>query len=361
MLKMKRLLAFGVSLLAISPPATALTGNQRIVLFGSSGYFCNYLAGFCGGESFSRSSIATYINASNVLTTAAANVPRFDYTGGSAQGLLLEATATNLVLQSGFASSWTNANSTVTASAVTGPDNTTSAATMNDGATATTTHGSSQTVSSLTASVNYTFCVAMKQGTGRYVSVGNAGSTTRDGGYAVFDLQAGTVTQSAALAGGGTLTSATISAYPEGYWRTCVTAISANAARFVLVSLANAATFTADTLGRQTYTGGSNVWDAFGADLEKSATPTSYVATTSPQTRAADSVTPQGALAAAIAAGPTIIETKNEATGVIARSIIAKGGTVFQDGFWYRQICAYGSKNPSTAYLNAHLTVGGPC
>jgi hypothetical protein len=42
----------------------------------------------------------TYINASGIVATATTNEPRFDYTGGSARGLLLEGTATNLLQQS---------------------------------------------------------------------------------------------------------------------------------------------------------------------------------------------------------------------------------------------------------------------
>lgn len=49
---------------------------------------------------FTRASTATYINSSGLVATATTNEPRFDYTGGTARGLLIEGTATNLALRS---------------------------------------------------------------------------------------------------------------------------------------------------------------------------------------------------------------------------------------------------------------------
>lgn len=51
----------------------------------------------------------TYINASGLVATATTNEPRFDYTGGTARGLLIESTATNLLLQSNdWNTTWNN-------------------------------------------------------------------------------------------------------------------------------------------------------------------------------------------------------------------------------------------------------------
>lgn len=47
--------------------------------------------------SFSRSSVGTYIDADGSLKSAAINVPRFDYSGNTFQGILYEPTTTNLV------------------------------------------------------------------------------------------------------------------------------------------------------------------------------------------------------------------------------------------------------------------------
>ena len=74
---------------------------------------------------------ATYIDASGyVKTVTAAGDPRFDYTGGVAKGLLIEAAATNLLLRSQdlSAAAWTVYDMpSRTVNAATGPDNLTSA------------------------------------------------------------------------------------------------------------------------------------------------------------------------------------------------------------------------------------------
>lgn len=47
-------------------------------------------------HTFTRSTTATYEDSSGILQTAAINAPRFNYSGGVAQGLLIEDAATNL-------------------------------------------------------------------------------------------------------------------------------------------------------------------------------------------------------------------------------------------------------------------------
>ena len=69
---------------------------------------------------------ATYIDASGyVKTVTAAGDPRFDYTGGVAKGLLIEAAATNSCRQSSNPASWLGASSGATITTGTGlaPDN----------------------------------------------------------------------------------------------------------------------------------------------------------------------------------------------------------------------------------------------
>ena len=57
------------------------------------------------GVSFTRAGSATYFDAAGVLQTALADVPRFDHNpvSGALRGLLVEPSATNRLLNSGFA------------------------------------------------------------------------------------------------------------------------------------------------------------------------------------------------------------------------------------------------------------------
>ncbi|HYC00342.1 MAG TPA: hypothetical protein VEC57_14490 [Candidatus Limnocylindrales bacterium] len=55
----------------------------------------NRSAALPGGFTFSRGSVGWYMGASGVLVSAANNIPRFEYSNGVLQGLLLEPTTTN--------------------------------------------------------------------------------------------------------------------------------------------------------------------------------------------------------------------------------------------------------------------------
>jgi hypothetical protein len=84
---------------------------------------------------FTRASTAAYFDATGTMQTAAVNAPRWDYTGGSLRGLLIEEARTNIVLNSGDASnaSWVKSNGGIglpvaTANQAVAPDGTTTAA-----------------------------------------------------------------------------------------------------------------------------------------------------------------------------------------------------------------------------------------
>lgn len=91
--------------------------------------------------SFTRSTIGTYIDSAGLLKTASINIPRFTYDPtniGVPLGLLVEGSATNLVVRSSdYSTGWTTSNITIGAS-VTGPDGNTSATTLLATATAAT-------------------------------------------------------------------------------------------------------------------------------------------------------------------------------------------------------------------------------
>ena len=76
---------------------------------------------------YTRATTASYVGSDGLIKTAAINAPRFEYdANGNYLGLLLEASRTNICLQSQTLdnASWTVANITVTADTQTAPDGT---------------------------------------------------------------------------------------------------------------------------------------------------------------------------------------------------------------------------------------------
>jgi hypothetical protein len=120
---------------------------------------------------FTRASTATYFNSAGVLTSAAINVPRFDYNPSTltARGLLIEESRANLLLQSADlyetgtgAVNWIYSIGAVAANTQIAPDGTLSADTL------TTTGGGAQSIyqsATVSASTSYTFSVYVRLGT----------------------------------------------------------------------------------------------------------------------------------------------------------------------------------------------------
>ena len=81
-----------------------------------------------GDFSFSRNSVATRVNKSNIIEEVSVNTPRLDYSDGGCPSLLLESTRTNLVTYSeSFDNAyWTKNGSSIT-SGFTSPDGTANA------------------------------------------------------------------------------------------------------------------------------------------------------------------------------------------------------------------------------------------
>jgi hypothetical protein len=81
-----------------------------------------------------RNTTATRVNASGLISSVAANVPRIDYTGGGCGSLLVEPAATNLVLRSeefSVSGTWAQVDTTITANDFTAPNGTMTADRMN--------------------------------------------------------------------------------------------------------------------------------------------------------------------------------------------------------------------------------------
>jgi hypothetical protein len=228
---------------------------------------------------FTRASDATFFDASGVLQTAAANVPRFDHdpATGASRGLLIEESRQNLLQRSEEFDNayWTKANATVTANAVTAPDGTTTADAVFE--TAASGFHAIQRGSAIPSTAIYTASFFVKAN-GRTQFALQIGII-----YAEFNLS----TETAAVIGGGASDAASILALPNG-WYKCTFTRSATADETVFMVFNNGSVYD--------YTGnaalGFYIW---GAQLEAGAFPTSYIpTTTAAATRAADSavVTP---------------------------------------------------------------------
>ena len=236
----------------------------------------------------------TLFNSSGTLTAATTNVPRLDYNPATlvARGLLIEEARTNICLQSAdFGTTWTLFNSTVAVDQVAAPTGATTADKLKED-NATAVHYSSQNVT-ITAAATYTVSLFAKQAENRYLQIGfDSGSA--NGGYATFDLQTGTVTQSANKGTGSGIV-ASIQAINNSWYRLIVTTVvdaaSTSGRMFVVLSNSGTPGFAPSYLG---VTGnGVYVW---GAQIEAGAFATSYIATTTVAvTRAADVASITGA------------------------------------------------------------------
>ena len=156
---------------------------------------------------------ATFINASGyVQTVASAGDPRFDYTGGVAKGLLVEAVAVNYMLQSTTLDPHSTFNMrTIATGSVPDPEGTTSKARIIAADGATNIHGRYLLT---TAGTNTTITISIfaKKNGYKYLyfaDISGSRSAVR------FDLDDGTTSNSAGVG----FVSASATSYPGGWWR----------------------------------------------------------------------------------------------------------------------------------------------
>ncbi|MFO0203240.1 MAG: hypothetical protein ACK528_08940, partial [Alphaproteobacteria bacterium] len=228
----------------------------------------------------------TFFNSAGVLTSAATNAPRFDYNPATlaAQGLLIEESRANLLLQSeAFNTTWTTSNASITANSTTAPSATTTADTLVED-TATNFHYVQQTVSGTTNTNNYTMSCFIKASTRTAARIAIIEGTTFSRQVrATVDLSAGTVV--GAALNSATLTAATIQAVGNSWYRVTVAGVLGGTDTNILCVVyvgQDTATFSYTGDG----TSGVFIW---GAQLEAGAFPTSYIPTTTTAlTRAAD-------------------------------------------------------------------------
>ena len=268
---------------------------------------------------------ATYIDASGyVKTVASAGDPRFDYTGGVAKGLLIEAAATNL---SNSVELWGTALTTITS--VTGQ--TTPA---NDSAVYKVTetissgqHSISRTpiINSASAADVYTASVWMKKPLTNAHSYAGFQIAFGAGGGVVttFNLATGANTQSFAYGGAATPTY-TSTPYSNGWFRYTMTftfpgAGSAN----IYILLSNDGTTTS-------YLGTGTEFYVWGAQVESGAAASSYIVTTTAAlTRLADDAVIRSIAWTSLYAQPgaMVVEFYRGAYGNTDRSIMCTDPT----------------------------------
>lgn len=241
---------------------------------------------------------ATYFNSSGVLSTAAANVPRFDYDPVTLlpRGLLIEEARTNLLLQSeDFSTTWGLSNidafgSGSVVNAVVSPSGAVTAEFLRESASASLSHTVSQSVTKAAAATAYSYSVYMKAGTRNWgrLLISNAALTAFASVY--VNLTTGAIGVSGATATTFTAQTASVQTLPGGWYRVTLNATTdTDTTVKCWVGIANAdngATYAGDGAS------GLYVW---GASLEAGAFPTSYIPTTTAAvTRAADSVSMTG-------------------------------------------------------------------
>jgi len=240
---------------------------------------------------------ATFVDSSGYIASAAADVARLTHdSSGSRLGLLVEEQRANTLQYSEDPANayYTVLNTTIDnngGSFWTSPANTSDAVLLEQ-TTATGAHHITRAVSTTTDAV---FSVFLKKqttsGVGRYATLILRRSST-EYYHATFDLDQGTVTQSALV---GTLLSATdrgIEAYANGWYRCWVRGTQASATQNVTIALATTGTPTMTSTG-ESYTGANSTDGVYIWGLMREANntpPTSYIETPSNATvtRSAD-------------------------------------------------------------------------
>ena len=225
-----------------------------------------------GAQLEQSSTVGEYIPTTSTINSA----PRFDHnpTTRESLGLLVEESRTNLQTQSEAfdQSPWSTVGGTTSTNVIAAPNSTTTADLLTENTT-TGQHDVRVISPSLTHAASYTFSVFAKTN-GRLLQIIFPITASDHGG--TFNLTAGTATSV------GT-TTATIQAFPNGWYRCIVSGVKSGTGTVTIRLLTN------NGLGN-TYTGdGTSGIYLWGAQLEAGALPTSYIPTTSATvTRSAD-------------------------------------------------------------------------
>lgn len=242
---------------------------------------------------FARASTATYFDATGMMQTAAAGVPRFDHdpSSGLALGLLLEESRTNQVpySQAFDAASWTVSAMTVTPGAAVAPDGSLTAYKLaDDSTTGSTAHSLTANLTSLLASSTWTTSIFASASDRRYLVIRLVSNTTTTNYcYGYFDLVAGTFIFGSS--GVGVTVAATMIALGNGWYRCSVSGAPDTSGTGLRVFFGASLLNTNSTVYVGVPGAGIYVW---GAQLEAGAFVTSYIPTPTAAavTRAAEAI-----------------------------------------------------------------------
>jgi len=247
--------------------------TQRVVIkaVGGSPTVTSLTSAFtftCGNQSM-------YRGANGLLVQAVTNTPRIEYdAGGSCLGLLMEASRTNLALQSqDLATTWTVSGATASANSVAAPDGTTTADTLVESSGGTF-HLVRQDVT-ITANSAYTFSVFVKAAGRTACKLQVSNTLENTGANADFDLTAVTASNVTNF-GTGASSAATITAYANGWYRISLrtTIDAASTTGRIQLLLANPA-------GTTSYSGdGASGMYMWGMQYELGQFMSSYIPTT---------------------------------------------------------------------------------
>ncbi len=267
----------------------------------------------------SRASTATYVGSNGLIQSALTNVARYNYNPVNlslAPKLLLESASTNLLTYSEQFddASWTKNASTVSSNISVSPAGSLTADKLVEDATSN--YHTVRKANSFTSGTAYTATIYAKAAERNYVTI-SAGNITTFSCRATFDLQTGTVASTVS----GT---ASITAVGNGWYKCSVTgtagATSSTGINFAVGSTGSYVTYTGDGYS------GIYIW---GAQLEASSFPTSYIPTLASQvTRAADiSSSAQTTRVAdtAVMTGTNFSSWYNQTEGTVLCNFIPKG------------------------------------